>query len=244
MKQLSFLLPFLLFALATLAQKTTPLNRHFYEISKKDLDNKVYTMTESKTPSGDLFYLVFDNQNRRIRQIKVSYNAEEKFNQEVTDTYDTLDNLISQTLLNLDNKKSLTLYFDQGVKKGQVIKHDYKHFEIWRPNKEETYELHYDDFMPGYELEAWVDFLAKNLTYPLAPRRAGISGTVFLALLISETGELLEYEVANEATMDKNLVKEGLRMVEKFKGSYIPALDHQGRPVKAWLYLPIRFSLG
>lgn len=78
----------------------------------------------------------------------------------------------------------------------------------------------------------------------MAARRSGISGTVYLALLISETGELLEYEAANESIMDKNLVKEGLRMVEEFKGNFKPALDLSGQPVKAWLYLPISFKLG
>lgn len=201
-------------------------------------------MTETKMPSGEMLYLIFDNQNRRIKQIKVSYNAEEKFNQELTDTYDTAGNLISQSLLNLDNRKSLTLYFDKGVKKGQVIRINYDAFEIWRDGNQEPYQLHYSDFLPGYDVEKWTAFLAKNLTYPLAARRSGISGTVYLALLISETGELLEYEVANEAIMDKNLAKEGLRMVEEFKGTYKPALDLNGHPVKAWLYLPISFKLG
>ena len=153
-----------------------------------------------------MLYLIFDNQNGKIKQIKVSYNEAEKFNQELTDTYDTAGNLVSQTLLNLDNQKFLTLYFDKGVKKGQVIRHNYDRYEIWREGTPEPYELPYSDFLPGYEVEKWKAFVAKNLTYPMAARQSGISGTVFLALLISESGQLLEYEVANEAIMDKNLV--------------------------------------
>jgi hypothetical protein len=244
MKKLTFIFGLLLISHLINAQKATPLNRHFYEIPKKDSDKKAYTMTETKMASGEMLYLVFDNQNRRIRQIKVSYNESEKFNQELTDTYDSAGNLISQTLLNLDNRKSLTLYFDKGVKKGQVIRHNYDRYEIWREGTSEPYELPYSDFLPGYEVEKWTALLAKNLSYPIAARRSGISGTVYLALLISETGELLEYEAANESIMDKNLVKEGLRMVEEFKGNFKPALDLNGQPVKAWLYLPISFKLG
>ncbi|MCU0400470.1 MAG: energy transducer TonB [Algoriphagus sp.] len=244
MKSLSLLVSLLLFTISVFAQKTTSLNRHFYEIATKDPDKKVYSMTESKLASKEMLYLIFDNQNRKIKQIKVSYNEAEKFNQELTDTYDSAGNLISQTLLNLDNRKSLTLYFEKGVKKGQVIRHNYDRYEIWREGNPEPYELPYSDFLPGYEVEKWTAFLAKNLSYPMAARRSGISGTVYLALLISETGELLEYEVANEAIMDKNLVKEALRMVEEFKGNFKPALDVKGQPVKAWLYLPISFKLG
>lgn len=244
MKKLTFLFSLLIASYLSYAQKTTPLNRHFYEISKKDVDEKVYTMTESKLSSKEMLYLIFDNQNRKIKQIKVSYNEAEKFNQELTDTYDTAGNLVSQTLLNLDNQKSLTLYFDKGVKKGQVIRHNYDRYEIWREGTPEPYELPYPDFLPGYEVEKWKAFVAKNLTYPMAARQSGISGTVFLALLISESGQLLEYEVANEAIMDKNLVKEALRMVKEFKGNFNPALDVDRQPVKAWLYLPISFKLG
>lgn len=243
MKKLTFIFGLLLISHLIHAQKATLLNRHFYEIPKKDSDKKAYTMTETKMASGEMLFLVFDNQNRRIRQIKVSYNESEKFNQELTDTYDTTGNLLNQTLLNLDNRKSITLYFDKGVKKGQVTRHSYDHYEIWREGSEEPYKLPYSDFFPGYDVEKWKAFLGKNLTYPLAARMSRISGTVYLALLISQTGELLEYEVANEAIMDKNLAKEGLRMVEEFKGTYKPALDPNGIPVKAWLYLPIIFQL-
>jgi sRNA-binding regulator protein Hfq len=244
MKKLTFLFSLLVVTYLSYAQKTTPLNRHFYEISTKDSDKKVYTLTESKIASREVLYLIFDDQNRRIKQIKVSYNEAEKFNQELTDTYDSAGNLVSQTLLNLDNRKSLTIYLDKGVKKGQVIRHNFDQYEIWREGAQESYKLAYSDFLPGYDVEKWTAFLAKNLTYPLAARRSGISGTVYLALLISESGELLEFEVANEAIIDKNLAKEGLRMVEEFKGTFKPALDLTGKPVKAWLYLPISFKLG
>jgi len=244
MKNLLLLAVFLFLAQAAQSQKTTPLNRHFYEISKKDIDQKVYTMTESKLASKEMLYLVFDNQNRRIKQIKVSYNEAEKFNQELTDTYDSAGNLISQTLLNLDNQKSLTLYFDKGIKKGQVTKHAPERFEIWREGRGEPYELAYDDFSPSLTMEELNGIFAKNLTYPMNARRARITGTVYLALLISENGELLQYEVANSYSIDKSLAEEAVRVIQKYKGPYKPALDANGQPTKTWLYLPVRFSLG
>lgn len=233
-----------LFSLQLFAQKTIPLNRHFYEISKDDKKNKMYSLTQSQLPSGEQFYLIFDSENRRIRQIKVGYNTQEKFNQELTDTYDTTGRLISQTLLNLDTRKSLTIHFDNSVKKGQVIKHAYNRYEMWREGKTEPYFLDYDDFQPEYDLKAWEDFLAKNLTYPTNARMAGITGTVYLALLVSESGELLEYEVANAFIVDQSLAKEALRVLKKFNGTYKPALDLNGKPKQAWLYLPISFNLG
>ncbi len=77
--------------------------------------------------------------------------------------------------------------------------------------------------------------------YPESARRAGIEGRVFVAVLISEQGkaikaQIMSREPADETVFDKAAVEAVL------KSTYYPGVQN-GRSVKVWLMIPIRFTL-
>lgn len=228
----------------TKSQKVTYLNQHFYEISGKDSENRAFQQVENEIQNGEKLVLIFDLENRLIAQAKKSFNETEKFNQEIRDHFDTQNNLQNQTLKNLDNGRYATSFFENGQKKGQVIYLGDQSFTLWRESPESEKLKNRDDFKPGLDMERLQELFAQNLQYPISARRLGQSGTVQIALLISETGKLKEIEPANAYGMNKELVKEALRVIQLYDGPFFPALDLQGNPIEAWMYVPVRFKLG
>lgn len=222
---------------------TTKLNKHFFEIEGADSSLHRFTKVENATNTGDTVTWIFDLQNRMVQQSKKGVNPAENFNQEITETFDSTNQLISQRILNLDNSKYVTFYYKQGIKKAQVINHGDNVFEIWRDSPDSIYMANYDEFKPSVEMSDWHGFLAKNLTYPSQARRAGATGTVILAILVSKNGEPIEIEIANESQVNPHLSKEALRVAKLYKGHFIPAVNIDGESEESWLYIPIRFKL-
>lgn len=235
---------FILFSGLTHAQDRIPLNQHFYQVENPKTDEVFFTRVENPTPTGDTLVWVFDRQNRMISQSKISINPDGDFRQEITEYFDSIGNRTSQTILNLENSKYITAFFENGTKKGEVFKAENERFEIWRQTPDSSYTKSYDDFKPSFDAEELNDFYAKNLTYPLAARRSGAQGTAIVAVLVSESGEVKAIELANGIQLHPELAKEALRVIKLFKGPFIPALDLDGKPVEKWLYIPTRFKLG
>lgn len=225
------------------AQDRIPLNKHFYQVENPKTDEVFFTRLENRTQAGDTVVWIFDLQNRMVSQSRISINPEGNFRQEVTEYFDSMYNRTSQTILNLENSKYITAYFENGMKKGEVFKEDINKYHIWRQNPDSSYLKEYDDFKPGFNPNDLNDFYAKNLTYPLAARRSGAQGTVIVAILISGSGEAKAIELANGIQLDPVLSEEALRVVRLFKGPYTPALDLKGKPIEKWLYIPVRFKL-
>ncbi len=223
---------------------TSKLNKHFIEIEEVDSILHRFTKVENTQKSGNTVTWIFDLQNRLVRQSKKGFNPTENFNQEITETFDSTNQLISQRILNLDNSKYVTFYYKQGIKKAQVTNHGDDVFEIWRDSPDSIYMTNYDEFIPSIEKSLWHQFLAKNLTYPSQARTSGATGTVILALLISKNGEIIEIEIANESQVNPHLSKEALRVAKLFKGRFIPAVNLEGESEESWLNIPVRFKLG
>lgn len=223
---------------------TTKLNRHFIEIEESDSDHHQYNKMESVRKTGETVSWIFDLQNRMVRQSKKGINLAENFNQEIIETFDSANQLISQKILNLDNTKYVAFYYKDGLKKAQVIHLGNGVFEIWRNNPDSIYTAEHNDFEPGLDNNSWYSFLAENLRYPSEARRMGVQGTVVIALLVDETGNIKETEIANSAFVNSSLAKEALRVIKLFKGKFIPAKNINGEAVEIWFNLPIRFKLG
>ena len=178
-----------------------------------------------------------------IKQAKVSVNPTENFKQEVQEFFDTTGQLSIRKILNLDNSKYAAFYFYKGEKKAQVIYHEQDVFEIWRNNPDSLYTSDFNDFGPGIDKKAWNSFLVKNLRYPSEARKAGAEGTVIIALLIDENGNIKESEIANSTFVNPYLSTEALRVVTLFKGKFTPAKNINGETEEVWINIPIRFSL-
>jgi TonB family protein len=222
---------------------TTKLNRHFLPISEDDEANHRYNQVEAKSVTGETVTWIFDLQNRMIKQAKVGVHPTENFKQEVQEFFDTTGQLTIRKILNLDNSKYAAFYFYKGEKKAQVIYHGQDVYEIWRNNPDSLYTSDFNDFDPGIDKKAWNSFLVKNLRYPSDARKAGAEGTVIIAILINEEGEIKEAEIANSEFVNPHLATEALRVVSLFKGKFTPAKNINGMTEEVWINIPIRFSL-
>lgn len=81
----------------------------------------------------------------------------------------------------------------------------------------------------------------KKPRYPESARRAGIEGRVFVAVLISENGKAIKSQVMSREPPEKSVFdKAAVEAV--MKSTYYPGAQN-GRPVKVWLMIPIRFTL-
>lgn len=225
------------------SQERVNLNRHFFEIESSNEEKPHYTRIENKTPTDLTVVWIFDMKNQMVQQSKIGPNTEGTYNQEITERFDSLNNRISQTLMNLDNSRYLTAYYENGVKKAEVFQKEANNYEIWREDPEAAYTKAYDDFKPSVDPETLNRFFAKKLTYPLQARRAGAQGIAIVAVLVDECGTVKEVELANGAQLHPELGKEALRVIKLFEGPFTPALDLTGKPIEAWMYIPVRFKL-
>ena len=77
--------------------------------------------------------------------------------------------------------------------------------------------------------------------YPEGARRAGLEGKVFVGVLISETGRAIKAQIMKREPADrKDFDKAAIEAV--MRSRYSPGIQN-GKPVKVWLMLPIRFVL-
>lgn len=223
---------------------TTKLNRHFIEIPNEDTNNHYYNKVETLSASGETVAWTFDLKNRMVKQSKKGLNPEGNFNQEITETFDSTNQLISQRITNLDNTKYVEFHFHGGVKKAQVTHHGQDVFEIWRNNPDSLYSSDHNDFGPGIDKKEWNSFLAQNLKYPTKARAEKAEGTVIMAVLIDEKGDIKEIEIANRDFVNPYLAVEVLRVVGVFNGKFSPAINLQGQAEEKWINIPVRFKLG
>ncbi|MBO8093309.1 MAG: TonB family protein [Prosthecochloris sp.] len=77
--------------------------------------------------------------------------------------------------------------------------------------------------------------------YPDRARRAGIEGRVFVSVLISENGMPVKAQIMKREPTDTTVFDEPA-VEAVMKSRYTPGIQN-GKPVKVWLTLPIRFTL-
>ncbi|MBF0636061.1 energy transducer TonB [Prosthecochloris sp. N3] len=77
--------------------------------------------------------------------------------------------------------------------------------------------------------------------YPERARRAGIEGKVFVSVLISEEGKPVKAQIMKREPVDR-MVFDKAAIEAVMKSRYTPGIQN-GKPVKVWLTLPIRFTL-
>ena len=89
-------------------------------------------------------------------------------------------------------------------------------------------------------MEAWNEYLRKNLKYPTQARRMGIEGTVYVVFVVNTDGTVQDVEVLRG--IGGGCDEEALRVV-KGAPKWTPG-KQRGRPVRVRMRLPIRFKLG
>lgn len=189
---------------------------------------------------------IYDLKNRLINQSKEKYNEELRYNEAIISNYDTLQNLISSELKNVDNGSFVRVFLD--VEK-LVSRLEYM--------AGESYSFYLDDdelptiqseknpmeLQTNYEMRDYNSFLAKNLKYPAQARERKEMGTVLLKLDINETGEVIEISCLNEDELYKPLIKEAIRVVKAFNPTFLAPIDMYGNKTTSIVRVPIRFKL-
>ncbi|EKB49612.1 energy transducer TonB [Cecembia lonarensis] len=89
-------------------------------------------------------------------------------------------------------------------------------------------------------MEAWNEYLRKNLKYPTQARRMGIEGTVYVVFVVNTDGSIQDVEILRG--IGGGCDEEALRVVSNAP-KWTPG-KQRGRPVRVRMRLPIRFKLG
>lgn len=190
---------------------------------------------------------IYDLKNRLFSQTREKYNAELGYNEAIISKYDTLQNLISSELKNVDNGSFVRVYLEgeKVVSRLEYISgQDYK---FYLGNSETpTIESKNNPMVlqTNYEMRDYNLFLSQNLRYPQQARDRKEMGTVLLKLDINEEGKVTNISCLNEDELYKPLVNEAIRVVSAFNPSFIAPIDIYGNKTTSLARVPIRFKLG
>lgn len=220
-----------------------PLNKHFFEANPSDSSNHIFTQIYSPVTKTTKIY---SKSNRLVKSIEDDINPEGGFKQRTIKRYDSLGNLTSKTIKNLDDPNFITYYLESDTIRGEVVSIGNTQITITRANRPNPYQNMWNDFEPRPKIskEEWYKFLAANLNYPTQAGRPKQTGTVYIALLIDEEGEILKKELANPENVPEVLAREAMRVINLYGGGFFSALDSDTHHSTQWAYIPIRFSLG
>jgi TonB family protein len=89
-------------------------------------------------------------------------------------------------------------------------------------------------------LNAFYDFLSKNIKYPDECRKKGIQGRVIISFVVEEDGALSNFQIARG--VENDIDKEALRVL-KSSPKWVPGYQN-GKPVRVAYAVPISFTLG
>ncbi|WP_158093862.1 energy transducer TonB [Algoriphagus ratkowskyi] len=189
---------------------------------------------------------IYDLKNRLYSQTTEKYNEELGYNEAIISKYDTLQNLISSEIKNVDNGSFVRVFLDEEkvVSRLEYISgQDYKFYlaDSETPlieSKKDPMQL-----QTNYEMSEYHRFLAQNLKYPQQARDRREMGTVILKLDVNEAGEVVEISCLNEDDLYKPLIKEAIRVVEAYNPSFIAPIDMHGNKTTSMVRVPIGFKL-
>jgi len=188
----------------------------------------------------------YDLENRLIIQTKESFKEEEGFKEEITSTYDTLQNLISSEIKNLDNGSFVKVFLDEVEVVSKLSFLDGKNYQFFLRDMEKPYlEGELNPMLPKLKLDEKSFFraLSKNLNYPQEARNMKETGTVWVGMIVDENGKVLDYYCMNPEYLHPSLISEAIRCMKKINPEFDPGIDHFGNPATAKFRIPIRFKL-
>lgn len=131
----------------------------------------------------------------------------------------------------VQNKRKVTVQFNLPI-----------HYTLQAPAPAESKPLTFVEEAPQFPggKEAMMHYLSKNIKYPAEAVKKGIQGTVFVQMIVTETGELKDI-TAIDKTPSGLFAEEAIRVVKampKWKPS-----KQSGKQVAVKYNLPIRFAI-
>ncbi len=112
---------------------------------------------------------------------------------------------------------------------------------VYAPPPEEPVEMEEDPpmFMAVEKMPAFVNQIKPS--YPEIAKRAGIEGLVVVNVLIGKDGRPIKARILKKKPADSNIFDEAATSA-LMRSSYSPGIQN-GRPIKVWLTVPMRFKL-
>jgi periplasmic protein TonB len=94
---------------------------------------------------------------------------------------------------------------------------------------------------PGGE-QAFEAEIQEAIIYPEMEKENNIEGKVFLRMIVEKDGSISNVEIARGVSGGPGLSKEAVRVVKTLKKKFSPA-KHNGRPVRFYMTVPVKFNL-
>lgn len=232
------------FSLFAQSRKTVHLNQHL-ETTSAESESYQFTKIISISKEGKQTERFYNLENKPFMVILTEFDKRKNLLFQKTEKYDLQGQLTYQNVVDKNANKELTTYFKDQEQIMSLLCEEGTCEGNLSLNGEEI-KINRDVFFPvmAYSITAWNNFFIHNLKYPLLARQNKMEGVVKLGLEILADGSLGRLEVVNPKESPLTLQQEALRLIQRYKGGYIPGIDVEGNPVPGWFYIPIRFQIG
>ncbi|MCH7401524.1 energy transducer TonB [Belliella kenyensis] len=247
MRKAIFKVLMLFVSMSALAQSKVaiPLNEHFYPLGQ-GAGQHVYNMEESIASDSKKTYKIYSLEGVLVKESRSSFLKidGESVSYEEEKLYDS-SGMLDFTRLEIKGIKTnqVKILVDNEIVSEIKCEGDCSGYVIL-PDGEKLL-IDRDIFKPSFTDQNVFDlWLREVLTYPLIARRKGAQGDVWVGAEIDESGQLVQYKIMNNLSVDKSLIDEVNRVLRKYKGGFIPAKNLKGETIQAWMYFPVKFRLG
>jgi protein TonB len=105
---------------------------------------------------------------------------------------------------------------------------------------DEVFTIVEDQPEPPGGIQAFYQYIAKNMNYPAQARRMGVEGKVFVQFVVDKSGNITEVQAVKG--IGAGCDEEAVRVISE-AAKWKPG-KQRGRPVKVRMILPITFKLG
>ena len=249
MKKFIYLAIFIFSAFSfTFAQKskTTYLDKHFMPLSNKSKGEKQYLKSSFPVIEGRQTETVHDMNGTLIKSIIHEFDSKKNLTKTVSEEYDDQGRVFKISTVEHKTKKEMIEYYHAGNLIGRFLCNENEVVFGLRIKDGEQLETSKNEFEPDFAVtkQQFREFLWSNLAYPDEARKKKIQGTVTIALEVMPDGSVRTMEVINQEEVSQILQEEAKRVISNFDKGFRPALDINGNPVRKWMYVPVRFSLG
>jgi TonB family protein len=222
------------------------LDKHFVPLTNKKIEDAHYQKTSFPVSDGKQTERIQDLNGKLIRIITNEFDGKKNLLRSVIEEYGDNERINKISTYEVNTKKEMIEYFHDGNLVGRFLYNDHDMIFGMRVIDGENVETSKNEFEPGFSVskQQFNEFLRTNLNYPEEARKKRIQGTVTIALEIMPDGTVNTMEVINETEVPPILQEEAKRVISAFDKGFRSAVDMDGNPVRKWMYVPVRFSLG
>lgn len=205
-----------------------------------------FTQILTTAPDSTSISKVYDLKNRLLSVSREKFNPELGYNEAKILSYDTLQNLISNEIKNVDNGSFIRVFLESGLAVSRLEYMVHSGYQFFLGDSETPMIQSETDPMveqPNFELSEYTSFLARNLKYPTQAREMKKTGTVMLVLEFESNGEDYVDTCPDCQDIYPSLVEEARRVARLFKPTFAPPIDKYGKKTSFKVRMPIRFRL-